>query len=156
MQPETQLTTKPKPRPARPTKPPGYSFLSRRCDEGERLRIRRYLQAVRERLIQDLGGIEALSVQKIILIDRLISLLGVVRGVEEFFKEDILDKTGNLRPALGKNYLSYVNSARLILVNLGLERHTRSETIQDLIKEFDQKKEEGESAISARVAQDLE
>ena len=153
MQPETHLTT----RPTRPTKPPGFSFLTRKCSVEERLRIRRYLQATREGLIRDLGGIENLSVQKLILIDRLISLLGVIRGIEEFFKEDILTAGGSVRASLGKNYLSFTNSARLILVNLSLERHTREETIQDLIKQFDTEKEEEErSAISAPVAQDLE
>lgn len=148
MQPETQLT-----KPIRPTKPAGYSYLTRRCDQEERLRVMRYLSGCRSALIEDLGGEQTLSAAKIILIDRLISLLGVIRGIEEYHKENIMASDGSLKSALSKNYLAYVNSCRLILTSLGLERQSKdsTQTVQDIIREFDEneenrRKEESESS----------
>jgi len=128
-------------RGGRRPKPSGFSFLTRRCTPDEKLRITRYLTGCRDTLLQDLGG-EDLSAQKLILIDRLISLLAIIRGIEEFHQENIMTDTGELRPALGKNYLSYVNSARLILCSLGLERRTEQVlTPLELAAEIDKAKE---------------
>jgi hypothetical protein len=119
-------------------KPAGFSFLTRRCAPDERLRITRYLTGCRQALVEDLGGEENLSAQRLILIDRLISLLGVIRGIEEFCHEDIMNSDGSLKPALGKSYLAYVNSARQILCVLGLERASdQLPSIRDIIAEFD-------------------
>lgn len=114
-------------------RPAGYSFLTRKCEREERIRIVKYLTGCRDAILTDLGGEENLSAQKLILIDRLISLLGVVRGIEEFHRENILDKDGNAKNALCKTYLAYVNSCRLMLTTLGLERHTMLDPTKDLI-----------------------
>ena len=134
----------------RETKPAGYSFLIRKCSEQERLRIMRYLTACRSGVIEDLGGEQALSTQKIILIDRLISMLGVVRAVEEHFKDDIMSPDGNLKPALQSSYLAYTNSCRLILCSLGLEKQTNSHlTVIEQIAAIDAEKEEKNSDSKA-------
>jgi hypothetical protein len=151
---ESKLTVK-FPRGGRRAKPSGFSFLTRRCNDEERLRITRYLIGCREMLIHDLGGEENLSAQKLILIDRLISLLGVIRGIEEYHQENIMTDDGGLRPALGKNYLSYVNSTRLILCSLGLER--KSEQIlspMQYIREYDKKKKKKSSQKSTKTRGD--
>jgi len=70
------------------SKPSGYSFLTRKVSPEERLRVIRYLSGCRESLIDDLGGAESLSAQKLILIDHAISLLAVIRGIEEYHQED--------------------------------------------------------------------
>jgi len=106
----------------------------------------RYLTGVHEGLIEDLGGIESLSTQKLILIDRLVSLLGVIRSVEEHFKEDIMTPSGDLKPALSKSYLAYNNTLRLTLMALGLERQNDTElTVMDTIKAFDAKTDKANS-----------
>ena len=124
-------------------RPCGYSFLTRKCDPEERLRVRRYLTAARAAIVEDLGGEEALTAAKIILIDRCISLLAVLRGIEEYFKENLLTDNGELPPALSKNFISYNNSLRLNLCSLGLERHTMLDPTKDLIDrmaKFDEEK----------------
>ncbi len=123
------------------TKPHGFSFLIRNCSSEERLRVMRYLSGCREALILDLGPREEdLSAAKLILIDRLISLLGVTRGIEEHFKDNLFTPSGDLQNALGSHYLAYSNSIRLILTTLGIERRAGKEpTIQDIIADFDKK-----------------
>ncbi len=122
--------------------PAGFSFLTRRCSHDERTRIVKYLIGCREALLADLGGEENLSAQKLMLIDRLISLLGVVRGIEEHHKDNILNRDGTLKPSLGKNYLSYVNSSRQILMCLGLERVTdKIPSIAEIVAEIDLEKD---------------
>lgn len=136
---------KPLPLGRRQPKPAGFSFLTKRCSPEDRLKIIRYLSGCRNALLTDLGGEENLSAQKIILIDRLVSLLGVIRGIEEFHSENILTPTGDLKPALGKNYLSFINSTRLLLTTLGIERHSEPLlTATDLIAAADREQEREE------------
>lgn len=141
----------------RPQKPAGYSFLTKKCSETERVRITRYLSACRDGVIQDLGGEEALSAAKLILVDRLVSLLGVIRGIESYHQDDILTAQGELKPALGKNYLSYVNSTRLILCALGLEKIPKGPaSLEDVIAQFDAKAQDDGAAKVGQAEQDAE
>lgn len=121
----------------------GYSFLaSGRLPEHKVILIR-YLTAVRASLVADLGGSEDnLSAQQIILIDRSISLLGIIRCIEEDAKEKGVFKGDSLRPSLGKHYISFTNSLKQILQLLGLKRRTLDDgrSVQDVIKAFDQDK----------------
>ena len=81
------------------------------------------------------------------------SLLGVICGVEEHFKDDIMNTDGNLKPALQSSYLAYNNTARLILVSLGLERHsTPLLTATDLIAAADKEQEREEERSTRNVA----
>lgn len=130
-------------------KPAGFSYLSRKLQPQDKLKIIRYLSGCRDALIEDLGGTEGLSAQKLILIDRVVGLLGVIRGVEMFFESDIMSDNGELRPALGKNYISYVNATRQILCALGLERKT-DQVLSPLeyIRQLDQDKKTDQESTS--------
>ena len=120
----------------------GYSFLTTGRLPDQRVILIRYLTAVRASLVADLGGNEDnLSAQQIILIDRCISILGIVRCIEEDAKEKGVFKDDSLRPSLGKHYISYTNSLKQILQLLGLKRRTIDDgrSVQDIIREFDRK-----------------
>ncbi len=99
----------------------GFSFLTHGRLPDHRVELRRYLSACRNGLIEDLGG--DLSTQETILVDRSISLLGVIRCIEEYSKEQGVFNNGKLQPALGKNYISYTNSLKQILSLLGIDRN---------------------------------
>jgi len=102
----------------------GYSFLATGQLPEHRIIITRYLSAVRGSLVADIGGTEDnLSTQEIILIDRCVSLLGILRAIEEFCKEKGVFKGDELQPALGKHYISYTNSLKQILSLLGIDRN---------------------------------
>ena len=102
----------------------GYSFLVHGRLPDQRVRIQRHLSATRASLVTDLGGSEDnLSAQQIILIDRCISLLGVLRCIEEHCKEKGVFKGDSLQPSLGKNYISFTNSLKQILQLLGIGRN---------------------------------
>ena len=120
----------------------GYSFLTTGQLPEHRVVLMRHLSSVRSTLVADLGGSEDnLSAQQIILIDRCISLLGVIRCIEEDAKEKGVFKGDSLRPSLGKHYLSYTNSLKQILQLLGLERHSdKPLTPLEYIDEFDKRK----------------
>lgn len=120
----------------------GYAFLVHGQLPEHRVVLMRHLSSVRAALVFDLGGTEDnLSAQQIILIDRCISLLGVVRCIEEHCKEKGVFKGDSLQPSLGKNYISFTNSLKQILQLLGLERHSEKVlTPIEYIDEFDRKK----------------
>ncbi len=99
----------------------GFSFLTHGRLPEHRVELRRYLSACRNGLIEDLGG--DLSTQETILIDRCISLLGFIRCIEEYSKEQGVFNNGKLQPALGKHYISYTNSLKQILSLLGIDRN---------------------------------
>jgi len=101
----------------------GYSFLTKGELPEDRKHILKYLTGARENLIKDLGPTENdLTAAQIILIDRVISKLGVVRCIEEFIRVHTVMKGENLSPSLGQNYLAYNNSIRLDLNILGVDK----------------------------------
>lgn len=121
----------------------GYSFLTTGQLPEHRIVLMRHLSSVRSSLVADLGGSEDnLSAQQIILIDRCVSLLGIIRCIEEDAKEKGVFKGDSLRPSLGKHYISYTNSLKQILQILGLKRQAIDDgrSVQDVIREFDQEK----------------
>lgn len=105
----------------------GFSFLTHGRLPEHRVELRRYLSACRNGLIEDLGG--DLSTQETILIDRCISLLGVIRCIEEYSKEQGVFNNGKLQPALGKHYISYTNSLKQILSLLGIESRAENKVL---------------------------
>lgn len=116
--------TKKKPRKiGRPLKHGGYSLVIRHGDLPENLiRVRRYLEDIRQGLIHDHGGDEdAIPAGRRILIDRVISKLGVLRCIEERLGEDGIFQEKDLAPVLRQSYLAWSNSIRLDLVALGLD-----------------------------------
>ena len=101
----------------------GFSFLTTGRLPEHRVSLQRYLTACRNGLTEDLGGEVNMSTQELILIDRCVSILGVLRCIEEFCKEQGVFNKGKLQPALGKHYISYTNSIKQILSLLGIDRN---------------------------------
>ncbi len=110
-----------------------------------------YLSAARAGLVRDLGPTEAdLTAAQIILIDRTVTALGVVRCIEEYIRENSVMKGQDVAPALQQSYLAYVNHVRLNLVALGIKTKA-GEGVLDLgayLREHDKKK----SAAKAKEA----
>ena len=120
----------------------GYSFLSKGELPENRAYVERYLTAVRQGLIRDLGPTEEdLTAAQIILIDRVVTKLGVIRCVEEHIRENSVMVGQNLAPSLKASYLAYNNSVRLDLRELGInKKQTDDITALEYIKQFDEKK----------------
>ena len=93
--------------------------------------LRAYLTRVRAGLIRDLGPMEEnLSTAQVILIDRIVSKLSILRCVEESVREcGVFDKGGELVPVLGKNYLSWANSIRLDIQALGVSKRAGADVL---------------------------
>lgn len=118
-----RLTTKLK-RGGQTIKHGGYSFMVKGELPENRKYILRYLTAVREGLIRDLGPTESdLTTAQIIIIDRIVTKLGVIRCIEEHIRENSVMVGDNIAPSLSQNYIAYNNSVRLDLDKLGI--HTR-------------------------------
>lgn len=119
----------------RPKSHGGYSFLTTGELPEHRANILKYLIAVRQGLIRDLGPTEKdLSTAQIVLIDRITTKLGVIRCVEEHIRERSVMVGDELAPCLKASYLAYNNSLRLDLQALGLDVKM-TETVLDL-KEY--------------------
>ncbi|MCK4792476.1 MAG: hypothetical protein KAV87_52590 [Desulfobacteraceae bacterium] len=107
----------------------GFSFLTTGRLPEHRVSLQRYLSACRNGLTEDLGGEVNMSTQELILIDRCVSILGVLRCIEEFCKEKGVFKGDELQPSLGKHYISYTNSLKQILSLLGIESRTEDKVL---------------------------
>lgn len=112
-----------KSRRGRPPKHGGYSLLSRGEIPENRRYISNYLSEVREGLIEDLGPTEEdLSTAQRVLINRVVSKLGIIRCVEKYIRENSVIVGNDLAPSLRASYLAYNNSIRLDLQTLGIEK----------------------------------
>lgn len=120
----------------------GYKEL-RRWKEGKRPDRRtpfgRYMAAVEQNIVDDLGGHEGLSQKQRLLLDRIIEKLIFLEriGAWSMEQECIVDSKGNLLPALGKSYLAYSNALRLDLQALyddGDKGRARIPTIKEVIQ----------------------
>lgn len=111
----------------------------------DRLYIERYLTGVRQGLIRDLGGgvEDSLTTAQLILVDRTVSILGVLRCIEEYIRENTVMQGDQLSTSLKQAYLAYNNTIRSNLVVLGVEKKVgnHSRTTLEVIKEFDARKE---------------
>ena len=120
----------------------GYSyFVTGKIPEHRRY-IEQYLTAVRQGIIQDIGPEEKdLTIAQLILIDRLVSLLGVIRLIEEKAREEGIFRGKELTPSLKQSYISYNNTVRLTLEKLGINKRQSDKAldVQSYIKEFDEK-----------------
>ena len=108
----------------RPPRHGGYSLLTRGELPENRRYLRPYLSGIRQRLIRDLGpGEDDLTAAQVILIDRVITYLGIVRLIEEYVRDKgIFSNAGGfLNPSLSKGYLAYNNSIRHTLQALGID-----------------------------------
>jgi len=101
----------------------GYTYLSKGTLPANRANVERYLTTVRMGLILDLGPTEeGLTAAQIILIDRVVTKLGVVRCIEEHIRENTVMVGSRLAPSLRESYLAYNNSIRLDLSALGIDK----------------------------------
>lgn len=114
----------------RPPKHGGYSFLVKGALPENRKHIREYLFECRRGWIEDIGPAEDdLSTSQKVLIDKATSLLGITRCIEEHVREQGVFQGNKLNRSLGDNYLSYVNSIRLILRELGISKRAQEEPL---------------------------
>lgn len=115
----------------------GYSFLVKGKLPENRKHVLRYLTAVREGLVRDLGPTENdLTVAQIVIIDRIVSKLGIVRCMEEHIRENAVMVGQQLAPSLQSSYLAYNNSIRLDLTALGINTRKADDAldVQDYIE----------------------
>jgi hypothetical protein len=119
---ENRAKNRKKAKRGRPPKHGGYSLLATKEMPENRKHVIRYLTQVREGLIEDLGPTEGeLSTGQRVLIDRIVSKLGVVRCIEEHIRENAVMEGKDLAPSLKTSYLAYNNSIRLDLMALGID-----------------------------------
>jgi hypothetical protein len=140
---------KPGPKPGNKYRHGGYSLLTRGTLPQRRRYIGPYLMAVREGLIHDLAKSEEdLSTAQRVLVDRIVTFLGVVRLIEEHAGQyGVLDSKGRPSCGLTGHYLTFNRQIKEMLALLGMERRAVDEealTIQGVIAEFDRKKAEGQ------------
>ena len=141
--------TKAKKHTGRPPRHGGFSLMIRRGELPERRGyIRRYLTACREQLIRDLGPTEAeMTGAEIIILDRCISKLAVIRMIEEYFAETGIFINGQLAPVLSADYIRYCESLRRDLLTLGIGRRAvdRVLTPLEIVKEYAARKDAGDA-----------
>ncbi len=127
----------------------GFSFLTHGRLPEHRVSLQRYLSAFRNGLTEDLGGEVNMSTQELILVDRCVSILGVLRCIEEFCKEKGVFKGDELQPSLGKHYISYTNSLKQILSLLGIESRTEDKvlTMAELTKKIEEEDQREEDEL---------
>ena len=113
-------------KPGRKVKHGGYSYLATGKLPEERKYIIQFLTAARENLIRDIGPTEQdLTAAQIILIDRIVTKLGVIRCIEEYIRENSVMEGKSLAPCLKESYIAYNNSVRLDLQALGIDKQVR-------------------------------
>lgn len=131
----------------RPPRHGGFSLMIRRGELPERRGyIRKHLTACREGLIRDLGPLESdLTAAEIIILDRCISKLAVIRMVEENFSEKGIFVNGQLAPVLSADYIRYCDSLRRDLLTLGIGRRAVDQVLTplEIVKEYAARKENG-------------
>ena len=124
----------------------GYTFLTTGKLPDHRKYIEQYLTAARINLVRDLGPTEEdLTAAQIILIDRVVTKLGIIRCIEEHIRETTVMKGEDLAPALRASYLAYNNSVRLDLQALGVEKKKIDEAL-DLGRYVEEKYGKGKKA----------
>ena len=137
----------------RPARHGGYSLLTRGVLPEKRKYIGHYLTAIREGLVHDLAGREEdLGTGQRVLIDRVVTFLGVVRLIEEHARDyGLLDPQGRLKSGIGTaHYLSFNRHIKDCLALLGLKRVGQPEpSLADVIREFDEEKAAGQGGGGA-------
>jgi len=100
----------------------GYSLMVRAGElPKRRTTLRAYLSQVRQGLITDLGPHEEdLTTAQGVLVDRVVSLLSIVRCIEEHVREKGVFKAGELAPVLAHSYTTYSAELRRVLETLGI------------------------------------
>jgi hypothetical protein len=110
-----------KKRTGRPRRHGGYTYLTRGELPQKRRYLGPYLSGVRADLVKDLGPLEDdLTAAQRILVNQVVTMLGVTRLIEEHVAGvGIFDK-GELRPVLRDSYLRYLAQVGRFLDLLGV------------------------------------
>ena len=127
----------------------GYTYLTTGEVPEHRQYIKKYLTGVREGMIKDIGPEEKdLTTAQLILVDRLISLLGVIRLIEEKAKEEGVFGGRNLAASLRTSYIAYNNTVRLTLEKLGIDKRMEDRVLTplEISEKFDKEKKAKEKA----------
>ena len=137
-----------------PFKHGGYSLMVRRGSLPEKMtRVRKYLGEVREGLVRDIAGREEdLTTAQLVLIDRAVSLLSVIRTIEYSLSEDGIMQGKDLQPILRENYLAYSNSLRLILRELGINKRQAADALD--LGRYIAEADAAEAKVKAKAAID--
>ena len=150
--------TRAKKRGGRPPIHGAYSLMVRAGELPKRRTVlRAYLGHVRQGLIADLGPREEdLTTAQAVLVDRVVSLLSIVRCIEEHTRETGVFKGRELAPVLAKCYCTYSAELRRVLETLGI-RGTAAERVLtplEIAAEIDREKAGAQGGpLSARAGQ---
>lgn len=120
----------------------GYAYLTSGEVPETRPKIEKYLTSLREGLIRDLGPTEEdLTTAQLLLVNRIVTLAGVIRLIEEKAREDGIFKGEDLAPSLRQSFISYNNTLRLNLRELGIDKRVGDgvQTLEQIIAESDKK-----------------
>lgn len=102
---------------------PGHPSTHKAYSKRLPLALKREAATYRLEIIKDLGGIEHLSIAKLLLIEKAMNLYQVTRAIEDFVNANGAFKGKKLEPVLAESYVTYCNSLRLCLREIGFERH---------------------------------
>jgi hypothetical protein len=143
-----------------PTTHGGYTFLTTGRLPEHRREVERYLAEARVGLLEDLAGAGGrVTAAQQILIDRVVTKLGVLRCIEEYVRETAVMLGPDLAPPLGRNYLAYSNSIRLDLQALGVDKRAEERVLGplEIAAEIDREKPNAEERpAGAQTAEELE
>jgi hypothetical protein len=121
--------------------------------------LRAYLTEAREGLVNDLGPTEAdLTAAQVVLIDRVISKLSIIRCIEEHVREKgVFTQSGELDSVLSKSYLAWANSIRLDLQALGIDKRAGERVMSPLevAAEIDRAKAGGDNGEGEKGAGEI-
>lgn len=132
--------------PGRRKKHGGYTYLNTGKLPKGRREVERYLTAVREGLIRDIGPTEKdLTTAQLILCDRVVTKLGVIRCIEEHIRENSVFRGNRLSESLRESYITYNESVRRDLKELGINKRQSDQVVslRDYGEKTYGKKEEG-------------
>lgn len=116
----------------RPKRHGGYSFIVTGEMPRHRAYLLRHLTECRAGIASDMGGEENMTTAQLIIMDRVISKLGIIRCIEEHSKENGTFRDQCLAPSLKESYLAYSNSIRLDLQALGIEKRVSERVLTPL------------------------
>lgn len=137
----------------RPARHGGFSFLVTGKLPEHRAYLLSYLTAARAELVRDLGPTENdLTAAQVILIDRIVSMLGVVRCIEEHIRGNSVMVGQNLASPLKESYLTYNNSIARILDKLGIKTKVGEGIldVQEAVTKFDKEKEAEKAEVKKK------
>ena len=135
----------------------GYTFLSTGRLPEHRREVERYLTAARQGLIGNLAGMEEnLTTAQLIIIDRVIGKLGVIRCMEEHVREKSVMVGDDVAPCLKASFLAYSNSLRLDLQALGINTRAGERILGplEIAAEIDTENAREAAEKAAQAAQD--